>query len=185
MITARSNNILSNGMAAVAKVKTEVVEKKVRGFQPGKSGNPKGRPKGSYCERTLRYIEMKDNASKSARRVLEIILELCEAKERWAIELYCSKFIPDKDGERTVFIDDLATGSTDEQIQSLISKAPEFGEFTKKEMTDYLKILGGIKVNENIAAMDINNRLSQETLFKQLEAINNVIDIKRELEEQK
>jgi hypothetical protein len=156
-------------------------------YKPGVSGNPNGRPKGAYCERTLRNIELHKEAAEYMPRWLDLLKELCEDKYEWAIKAFGDKFVkrPENEGCKTIHIKDLATANTAEQINSLIAKTPEFGELTLKEAVEYLKVLSGIKANEVAESVDTTNRLSQETLFKQFEAINNVIDIKRELEQPK
>ncbi len=149
-----------------------------RPFKAGVSGNPNGRPRGTCSDRTLRNIELHNEAAEYMPRWIEIVKQLCEEKHEWAIKTFGDKFVkrPENDGYKKIHIKDLATASTAEQIQSLIAKTPEFGELTLKEFQEYLKVLSGIKANEVAESADNTNKVAHETLLKRLALLDSAIE---------
>lgn len=76
-------------------------------FQPGQSGNPKGRAPRAAEEKYLRMI-VKTMPQKDWRLVLEKVKALALRGERWAVEFYADRIL----GKPTQAMDVTSNGET-------------------------------------------------------------------------
>jgi hypothetical protein len=148
----------------------------------GVSGNPNGRPKGSYSQMTLSFMKLKKVAATRADEAFEMLWDAMKNGESWAHQIYFKELysIPRYLDEKRVTITDTAT-SVDGQIDALTSILPSFDEVTHDESLNRLKVLNAVKGNDVMIQHNEEIRESRETLLEKVELIQKVIELKKKV----
>ena len=143
----------------------------------GVSGNPNGRPKGSYNEVTLSFMKLKKIASTKAEEAFGMLWDAMKNGESWAHQIYFKELysLPRHLDEKRVIITDKET-SVEGQIEVLTSILPEFDEVTHDESLNRLKVLNAVKGNDIQAQQNEEIRESRETLLEKVELIQKIRD---------
>jgi hypothetical protein len=118
---------------------TSASQKGKKGFQPGKSGNPKGRPKGSRNKSTLLLEALLDEQSAEVTRKC---VDLALAGDSSALRLIMERIIPPRK-YRTIEIDLPVIKNVDDlQIaQDVVMQAASSGELTLDEANQLFVLL--------------------------------------------
>lgn len=149
-------------------------------FQPGVSGNPNGKPKGTLNKTTEAYIKVRKLAADNYERMFNVLLQKGMAGESWAQQLYYKEFIPKKAKEDIVIINPVDK-SVKGQIVALTNALSEFEEITHGEALDRLKTLAAVKLTDTID--DHNNEVkeSRDSLMEKVDKLEYFIDLKRDV----
>jgi hypothetical protein len=100
-------------------------------FQPGQSGNPKGRPVGSRHKATLAALALLEG---DLEVITTKLIEKAKAGEQWAITLVMNKLIPNAKDQPVTFRLPRMDGAHDlRQAMACILKAMSKGELTPDE----------------------------------------------------
>ncbi len=143
-------------------------------YGKGICGNPAGRPKGTLNERTKRYARIKAMACEDYEKAYNLLWEAVEAKEGWAHQLFFKDLLPKKFNQPTVFIE-YEDDKLDGQITSLRKGLAQFTEHTEDSLIAALKVLGSIKINDNMDTQ-IAPRETRESLIEKIELIGKILE---------
>ena len=118
---------------------TSASQKGKKGFQPGKSGNPKGRPKGSRNKSTLLLEALLDEQSAEVTRKC---VDLALAGDSSALRLVMERILPPRKF-RTVEIDLPVTKNVDDLLiaQDAVMQAASSAELTLDEANQFFVLL--------------------------------------------
>ncbi len=120
--------------------KTENKQNKPHLFQPGVSGNPKGRPQGSRCKATLLAEGLMDG---QAEAIVQRIVEIALDGDATALKACLDRILPPRK-DRPVQISLPEMNKPEDIVQSLskVIQAASEGEITPAEASTLAKVLG-------------------------------------------
>jgi hypothetical protein len=130
-------------------------------FCKGISGNPNGRPKGRCNNTTIKTSKLKAQIVENTPEFLKLLWEQVQEGQPWAFRLFFDA-IPKGALQDTVSI--LSTPET--QLQDVASGLLEFQDLTYDETLNQLKVLGNLKLAEDLVKDDDNiaSKLTDEQL---------------------
>jgi hypothetical protein len=136
-------------------VANPAVQKGRKGFVPGKSGNPRGRPTGSRNRATLMVPSLIDGR---AEEIIETLLELALAGDLLAIKLVLERLIPPMK-TRLVTFDLPPTRNAAELLDAYdaVMQAVAQGELTPDEGRACAELLAG---KRKLLEEEVEDRLS-------------------------
>jgi hypothetical protein len=126
---------------SVTNPSTDQASKSKKGFQPGVSGNPAGRPKGSRNRATLRAEAFLDE---HGEEILEKVLQMALEGDRVALKLMVERLLPPRRGRLVHF--ELPKTETTEQISNAydaVMAAAADGVITMEDALDFARLLDG------------------------------------------
>lgn len=136
---------------------TESTEKKQKPhlFQPGQSGNPKGRPRGSRHKSLLLIEQMIDEQAKD---ICQIVIDAAKGGDLQAAKILIDRMIPPKkDRPINLELPQLESLSDVLKANSLILNAASSGEITPLEAESLLKITEAF--NKTFEILELETRL--------------------------
>jgi Family of unknown function (DUF5681) len=111
-------------------------------FQPGQSGNPKGRPQGSRNKATLAALALLGN---DLEAVTEKLVGKAKAGEAWAIKLVLDKLVPNaKDAPVSFRLPRLEKAAELREALASILRAVSQGKITPDEGQAVAALLNGL-----------------------------------------
>ena len=111
-------------------------------FQPGQSGNPKGRPQGSRHKATMAALALLGN---DLEAITQALIEKAKAGKSWAIKLVIDKLIPNAKDQPVTFRLPRMEGAHDlRQALSGILTAISKGKLTPDEGQAVAAVLNGL-----------------------------------------
>lgn len=135
-------------------------------FEPGKSGNIEGKPKGTYSEYTRKFLTLRTKAAEDVDATYAMLRAHMEKGEYWAYQLYFKELVyfPRKEHQQVASIN-LKQKSVEEIIKTFIEGLGQIEHFNSDEIIDALKTLISLKLTDTITdKTNEASKLSDEQL---------------------
>ena len=139
--------------------KPSATQKGVKGFLPGRSGNPKGRHPGSRNKTTMMVEAMLDG---EAEEITRLIIERAKKGEEWALKWVGDRFVPRRRSQPIRF--NLPSTKTTEDLvaafDSLMREmaagevAPDEAEIVVNLFTKKLKLLETLELDRRVFELE-------------------------------
>lgn len=118
-------------------------------FKKGKSGNVKGRPKGSKSASTVEWSKVRQLAMTDYVSAYQELRGAMQSGEGWAFNLYFKELVPKKVYTDTVLLE-LQDNSAECRIKAITQGLLAIDEITYEEAMRELTVLSNTKIAENL-----------------------------------
>lgn len=150
-------------------------------FKKGISGNPKGKPKGTFSEYKKRFIEIQKLAATDTTLAYNLLREALIAKEPWAFNIYFNRLytVPKNIGEDTVKLNFSEAANASDYLKILLNSLSDFESYTKDDIIAIIKSISNARLIEVI-----ENMKEEDNVFSKFsdEQIKQIVEWKREVE---
>jgi|GEM_PF-1974179 len=142
-------------------------------FKKGQSGNPNGRPVGSYSPLRKQLMELRKLAANDVTEIYSKLKEAVVAKEAWAFQIYFKELVSiPKEWLNEVSIANVPTeiksvNDINHAIAALASALLSVDTIPTDEALNLIKTLSSVKLTEEFGKQKENpfDKLSQERML--------------------